>query len=261
MDLSQIAVLALVQGLTEFLPISSSAHLVLLPVLMAWKDQGLTFDVAIHLGTLCAVVFHYRKYIDHVFRLDPSVIRRVYYIALASVPVLIAGYLSDDVVEQYLRSPLIIATTSIGFGLLLWIALWYESGIPASRKTHLDWKLALVIGGAQILALIPGTSRAGITITAGLFAGLHLRTAVQISFVLAIPVIAAASLYQGAKIIADTPEVAASLWSELALGFCISAVVAFATIRLILALLSSVGLLPFVLYRLVLGIILLIVFL
>ena len=259
MDFLQATVLALIQGLTEFLPVSSSAHLILVPVLMEWKDQGLAFDVAVHLGTLCAVILHCRAYIARAYRLDPPAIRWIGYIAAASIPVLAAGYLGADVVERHLRSPLIIAATSIAFGLLLWIATRYESGLPEAAKNRLDLKSALLIGASQILALVPGTSRAGITITAGLLLGLHLRTAVQLSFVLAVPVILAASLYEGAKLAGmETPSAS---WSMLASGFCLSAVAAFATIRLILALLSTVGLLPFILYRLVLGVVLLVVFL
>ena len=227
---------------------------------MAWEDQGLAFDVAIHLGTLCAVIFHCKPHIVRAYRLDPPTIRWICYILVASVPVLVAGYLAADVVERHLRSPLVIATTSIVFGLLLWIALWYESRLPETAKNSLDLKSALLMGASQILALVPGTSRAGITITAGLFLGLHLRTTVQLSFALAIPVILAASLYEGTKLASMMPPLFTS-WSMLALGFCVSAVVAFATIRLILALLATIGLLPFIIYRLILGAILLVVFL
>ena len=260
MDFFQATTLALVQGLTEFLPVSSSAHLILMPTLMEWSDQGLAFDVATHLGTLCAVVFHWRQHIVRACRLDPLAIRWVFYVVAASIPVLVAGYLTVDIVERHLRSPLVIATTSIAFGLLLWAALWYESRLPATSSSRLDLKSALLIGASQILALVPGTSRAGITITAGLFLGLQLRTAVQLSFGLAIPVILTASLYQGVKLTTMAGPSLAS-WPMLALGFCVSAVVAFATIRLILALLSSIGLLPFIIYRLVLGVVLLVVFL
>lgn len=260
MDIFQAITLALVQGLTEFLPISSSAHLVLLPALMEWQDQGLVFDVAVHFGTLSAVIFHYRSCIVSMFRLDPQAVRYACRIVIASLPVLICGYFLENITEQHLRAPLVIATTSIVFGLLLWAATWYETATPSRKKNSSDLKLVFLIGTAQVLALVPGTSRAGIAVTAGLFLGLPLRTAVQVSFALAIPVILAASAYQGTKIITGL-EFTTVPWSMLILGFCISAVTAFATIRLMLALLSTLGLLPFIVYRLILGIILFAIFL
>ena len=255
MDAFQAVFLALVQGITEFLPVSSSAHLVLLPSLMQWPDQGIAFDVAVHLGTLCAVVFHYRASLAEMLRDLRRCPRRdnvVVLLAVASIPVLAAGYALENVIEQHLRTHLVIASTTVGFGLLLWAAVWRHARMRARHSRApsgvLDLKSALVIGLAQTFALVPGTSRAGVTITAGLFLDLPREQAIHFSFLLAIPVILLATLYEAAG--AGTGHDA---WPEFALGFAVSAVFALLTIRLFLALTERVGLTPFIVYRLVLG--------
>ena len=267
MDTFQALCLALVQVATEFLPVSSSAHLILLPTLMGWEDQGLGFDVAVHFGTLFAVVFHYRGTLKGMlaclrwgdessnFALNR---RRLAYLVVASIPILPAGYLLAGVVEQQLRTPLVIASTTVGFGLLLWVGVWYESRLPLSASKRMTFKSALIIGLAQVLALVPGTSRAGITITAGLLLGLTRHQAVRFSFLLAIPVILAASLHEIMRLgVQPDPET----WRLMTLGFIASAFVALTTLRLFLLLVELIGLGPFVVYRLVLGALLLVLFL
>ena len=174
MDMLQIVILALVQGLTEFLPISSSAHLILVPILTDWPDQGLAFDVAVHAGTLTAVVAYFRRELARMLvewlvsfrgRLTPDA-RLAWAVLIGTIPVGLAGLLFKDVIETQFRSPMVIAAATIVFGALLWVA--DISGRRNRDEYALSLLDVLVIGLAQALALIPGTSRSGITITAGL---------------------------------------------------------------------------------------------
>lgn len=256
-------VLALVQGLTEFLPISSSAHLILVPVLTDWPDQGLAFDVAVHAGTLTAVVLYFRRELARMFvewfgsfrgNLTPDA-RLAWGVLIGTVPVGLAGLLFKDVIETQLRSPMVIAAATIVFGLLL----WYADSTAKRRKDEYGLLLCdvLVIGLAQALALIPGTSRSGITITAGLMLGLKREAAARFSFLLSIPVIFLAGAletveYLGAASIQDV--------QPLLIGASISAVSAYACIHYFLKLLERIGMLPFVAYRLVLGVVLVFLF-
>jgi undecaprenyl-diphosphatase len=264
-DLIHIIVLALLQGLTEFLPISSSAHLILVPVLTGWRDQGLSFDIAVHVGTLLAVILYFRRDLLQMIR-DWSVSlltrqqtdnsRLAWAVVLGTIPVGITGLLGKSFIEIHLRSPLIIAVTTIVFGLLLGYA-WLRG-----RRTRDEYSLSrvdvLVIGVAQALALIPGTSRAGITITAGLLRGLSAEAAARFSFLLSIPVIALAGMLQ----VKDLIEMAGPVvWSELVWGAVISGISAYLCIHYFLQWLNRIGMMPFVIYRLLLGAILLAIFL
>ena len=178
MDWLQILVLALVQGLTEFLPVSSSAHLILVPVLTGWQDQGLAFDVALHLGSLTAVLIYFRDDILTMTRswarslvtrrLDADA-RLAWAVGLGTIPVGLAGLAFDDIIENTLRSPLYMAAGLIVFGLALGWADWKHRGQRNERQ--LTWKDVVFIGVAQAIALLPGTSRSGITITAALMLG------------------------------------------------------------------------------------------
>ncbi len=257
MDTLQIALLALLQGLTEFLPISSSAHLILAPSLGEWADQGPAFDVAVHLGTLLAVVTYFRHELRAMARdWTLSVLRResvgesrlAWAVLLGTIPVGLAGLLFKDFIETALRSPLVIAWATIGFGLLLW---WADARGRRVRDEHtLSWRDVAVIGVAQALALIPGTSRSGITMTAGLMLGLTRQAAARFSFLLSIPVIVLAS---GLHTLALARAEHAVAWGELLLGLGISAAAAYLCIHLFLSLLERVGMFPFVVYRLALG--------
>ena len=257
MEISQIIVLALVQGLTEFLPISSSAHLVLVPKLLKWSDQGLAFDVAVHLGSLLAVIWYFRQDISELTRswieswrtkTLTTQARLAWGIGLGTIPAGLAGLMLKDYIEVNLRSPLVIAATTIIFGLLLWFADVY--GKRARNETSITWLDIIVIGAMQVLALIPGTSRSGITITAGLLLGLTREAAARFSFLLAIPII----LLSGGKISLDLVlQTTAVDWSALVLGTLLSAISAYFCIHYFLKLIQSVGMLPFVIYRLVLG--------
>jgi len=261
MPLIQIIVLALIQGLTEFLPVSSSAHLILGSKVLGWPDQGLVFDVATHLGTLVAAIIYFRHELMDMAKAwlgpvasesDRQHRAMAVYLALASIPALLVGALAHDAVEFYLRDIRIIAWTTIGFGLLLWVA-----DVRGARKVELEQinlRSALLIGLAQALALIPGTSRSGVTITAGRFLGLTPDAAARFSFLLAIPIVGAAGSYGVLRVIMGEANID---WHQFVLAVAISAVAGWVCIAAFLALLKRVGLMPFVIYRLVLGLVLL----
>jgi undecaprenyl-diphosphatase len=257
MDLIQIIALALLQGLTEFLPISSSAHLILLPILANWQDQGLAFDVAVHVGTLTAVVLYFRHTIRTlVSDWLQSVLQRqavgdsrlAWAVIFGTIPVGLAGLLFNGLVETALRNPLVIAATTIVFGLLLGWADW--RGQQQRNEHQLRWQDILFIGVAQAIALIPGTSRSGITITAGLMLGLTRNAAARFSFLLSIPVIFLAG---GLKTLELVQSNLAANWFALISGAVFSAASAYICIFLFLKMLERIGMWPFVIYRLLLG--------
>jgi undecaprenyl-diphosphatase len=247
-------VLAIVQGLTEFLPISSSGHLVLVPYLVEWTDQGLAFDVAVHFGSLIAVVVFFREDIVGLLRGSVQILGgdvrspQAYMalaIALGTIPAAAAGLLFASWIEANLRDPAIIVYTLAGYGILMALADRYakrEKGI-----TEVRIKDALIIGAAQALALVPGTSRSGVTITAGRLLGFERQDAARFSFLLSAPVILLATLYKGGELILGSVPVA---WSELALGAAVSAVVAYLSIEFFMRFVTRIGLAPFAIYRL-----------
>jgi undecaprenyl-diphosphatase len=260
----QIAVLALVQGFSEFLPVSSSAHLILGSVVFGWPDQGLMFDLATHLGTLAAVFIYFRH---DLFELVRAWLRPIaaaedrrhrsmgVYLVLASIPAILVGALFHDLVESLLRDVRVIAWMTIIFGLLLWLV-----DARCSRALDLEQmtlKRALFIGLAQAAALVPGVSRSGVTITAGRFLGFSAAASARFSFLLSIPIIGAAGGYGFLRVITGNATID---WVQFMLAVIFSAIAGWLCIAAFLALLKRVGLLPFVLYRLVLGAALLWVF-
>ena len=262
MDFIQTIVLSLVQGLSEFLPISSSAHLILVPKLSDWPDQGLAFDVVVHMGTLSAIVFYYRaiiKILINDFFYSVVKIQTVgqsklaWGVLLGTIPVGLAGLLFKDFIEVNLRSTEVIAYSTLVFGLLLGFASWINTRNQSSR-VELSWQDIGVIGIMQVLALIPGTSRSGITITAGLLIGLSKNTSTQFAFLLSIPVITLSALLMLLDLY-QQPQVAD--WPMLLLGFLVSAISAYFTVVFFIKLLDTIGLMPFVVYRIILGVLLL----
>ena len=253
-------VLAFIQGLTEFLPISSSAHLILPSQLLGWPDQGLAFDVAVHLGSLLAVLIYFRHDLLALFGGSIAGLRRgrmneelymVMCLALGTLPVAIVGALLSGLVEAHLRSVPVIAATTIGFGVLLALA-----DRRRASYARLSLASALLIGLAQVLAIIPGTSRSGITMTAALFCGLDRQTAARFSFLLSIPVILAA----GGLTALDAAQASAAMsWQSLLLGTAVAAATAYATIAAFLKLVDRVGFLPFAIYRCLLGAVILMI--
>lgn len=263
MDFMQIFVLAVVQGLTEFLPISSSAHLILVPVFTDWGDQGLVFDIAVHLGTLLAVTAYFRKelllmavqwFSSLKTGKQTENSRLAWWVILGTVPVVIFGALVKDLVENEWRSATVIAVMMMVFAVALW---WSDRKPGAKSENAMPLKDALFIGVAQALALIPGTSRSGITMTAALLLGYSREAASRFSFLLSIPVIVIAVLWQSLKLIGDPQPVD---WTMLFWAVALSGLSAFLCIHYFLAFIRRIGMAPFVVYRLALGLFLLWVF-
>jgi undecaprenyl-diphosphatase len=263
MTLLQIIVLALVQGLTEFLPVSSSAHLILGSKAFGWPDQGLVFDVATHLGTLFAVLVYFRRdiwsmvtpWLKPAAHTEPALeaSRKLgITLVVASIPAIAMGGLLSGWIEAHLRDVKVIAFCTIGFGLLLW---WSDARFPRDKTMQgMTLRTGFMIGLAQVLALIPGTSRSGITITMGRMLGFCPDTAARFSFLLSVPIIAAAGAYGMLKMVLNQAPID---WMEFGLAVVLSALAGFVCIAAFLALLKRVGLLPFVIYRLMLGVALL----
>ncbi|MEO1325967.1 MAG: undecaprenyl-diphosphate phosphatase [Pseudomonadota bacterium] len=258
MSLVEIIVLAIVQGMTEFLPVSSSGHLILVPALFGWEDQGLAFDVAVHVGTLLAVVAYFRVELAQMTlavlklgRGDQATqehFRLALLIVLATIPVGLAGLFGRDAIETYLRSPVLIAATTAVFGVLLWVSSrWMAGTRSVTRVGVVD---ALVIGTGQALALVPGTSRSGITMTMGMARGLSADAAARFSFLMSIPVIVLAGGWEALKLARS--EVSVDV-TAIALGTLVSAVFAYATIAFFLKVLARIGMLGFMVYRLALA--------
>ena len=264
MDLIQIIVLSLLQGFTEFLPISSSAHLILPSQVFGWADQGLAFDVATHIGTLAAVILYFRRDIVAIAqgwvttgfskKMDSNA-RLAWAIVIATIPAGLVGLFCGDWIESNFRSSEVIAYSTIGFGLLLLAA----DRMASDHKGIVQMTLtaALIIGIFQAFALIPGTSRSGITITAALFLGFQRQSAARFSFLISIPLILAAGLLKTKELVEQTTQVD---WTEIGLAALISAVSAYVCIYFFLAMINRIGMMPFVVYRLILGAVLLIWF-
>ena len=268
----EIFILAILQGLTEFLPISSSAHLILPSAILGWHDQGLAFDVAVHVGTLLAVMLYFRQEVGNMAvawlgtltatgRNDSGKTtaqifegKLAWWILFATIPAGLFGLLGKDLIEEHLRTALVIAITTLLFGVLLGYAdIKAGKRKPEENKSFekLGFKGAMLIGLAQAIALIPGTSRSGITMTIGLMLGLSRDNAARFSFLLSIPAIAMAGSYLTLKLILSAEGVD---WFSMALGGTVSFVCAYACIHYFLILLERVGMMPFVIYRLLLGI-------
>lgn len=264
LDWLQILVLAIIQGITEFLPISSSGHLVLAPNLFGWPDQGLAFDVAVHLGTLMAVLLYFRQDVwlmardwtlSIIHRQPTSNSRLAWWVILATLPAVFLGLIINNGLEEALRNPLIIAATTIGFGALLW---WSDiKGKQIRDEYSLNFKDIMIIGFAQALALIPGTSRSGITITAALMIGLTREAAAKFSFLLSIPIILGAGTLKTKDLMESTSPVQ---WDAMFGGFALSFISAYLVIALFLKWINQIGMAPFAWYRFALGALLIYLF-
>ena len=250
----QLILLSIIQGLTEFLPISSSAHLVLISDFINEEDQGIVFDVGVHFGTMMAALIYFRKEVRAMlsglismnFFNKKNVL--FFNLIVGVIPILVVGYFFRDSVETSLRNAEVIAYSTIGFGLLLYLAHKFKK--KHNNLNSLSLSQAFVIGLFQCLALIPGTSRSGITITAGLFLGLNATSASRFSFLLAIPTIGAISLVE---LIRLSKMDLSQNGLQLLLAASISFVVAYATINIFLRVIDRIGFTPFVIYRLILG--------
>lgn len=265
MDLLQVILLAVVQGLTEFLPVSSSAHLILLSIVTHHEDQGLAFDIALHMGTLFAVLFYFRRELrvmvrdwclSCIGRGQTPESRLMWMVGFTTIPVGLAGLFFNQYISAYLRDPIVIAIGMIVFAFFLAFADKYAG--ETRDEYQLTWKDVLVVGIAQALALIPGASRSGTTMTAGLLMGLSREASSRFSFLLSIPVILLAGGYEASKMtVTDWVSIEISF---LVLGVLLSAITAFACIHVFLKLIERIGMMPFVIYRLFLGGLLLFLF-
>ncbi|MBO5566519.1 MAG: undecaprenyl-diphosphate phosphatase [Succinivibrio sp.] len=278
MTMLQIVVLAVIQGLTEFLPVSSSAHLIFPGQLLGWPDQGLAFDVAVHVGTLFAVIFYYLADLIKIttFTLESMVTRRQtpmshigWCLTIATIPVIVAGFMLEDHIATVARSIEVIAYTTIGYGILLGLAsavnrkmVWRTiSNVQGERSDtlrHLTMQQAFVIGMAQMLALVPGTSRSGITLTAGLFMGMRPEAAARFSFLLSIPVILGSGILEGTKLYEE--GIGGASMMQMFIGAVISFLVAILVIHFFMKFIAKSGMAVFVIYRILLGSLLLMLF-
>lgn len=273
MSILQVVVLALIQGLTEFLPVSSSAHLILPSKLLDWPDQGIAFDVAVHVGTLMAVVCYYfsdllkisSATIESLIKRQSSNLSKLgFCIILATIPTCIAGLLFESSVSTLGRSVEVIAWATICYGILLGIAsyinrhiLWHNGlrneGYRQDSLHNLSYTQALIIGCSQALAIVPGTSRSGITLTAGLFLGLSPQAAARFSFLLSIPVIIASALFECLKLYKNQFLLEQADILSMSLGVMLSFLVALMVIHLFMKYIAKSGMALFVIYRLLLG--------
>jgi undecaprenyl-diphosphatase len=248
----QAIVLGFVQGLGEFLPISSSAHLVLVPWLFRWQDPGLTFDIALHLGTLVAVLLYFLK--DWLRLLAAGTTaprssdgRLFWYLVIASVPGAAIGFLLEDKAETVFRTPLLIAFMLIVMGLVLY---WADRRIAHKVEVkEVSFATSFLIGLSQALAIIPGVSRSGVTMSAGLFLGLTREAAARFSFLLSMPIILGAALVKVPEIVSHPEMVTASFVA----GMIVSCVTGILSIWFLLRYVQTKDFLPFVWYRLALG--------
>ena len=256
MTIFQALVLGILQGLTEFLPISSSAHLSLAPYLFGWQDPGLAFDVALHLGTLVAVLWYFRKEWGQLTAAAVGVLRkrkaetveekRVIFLIIATIPGAIGGLLLEKKAETVFRAPALTATALIVMGIILWAV---DRFAAQERKIEgMRWLDALLIGLAQVVALIPGVSRSGSTITAGRGLRLDRQSAAVFSFLMSMPIIAAAVVLKGPDVLKS-----GGLGIEVVVGVLASAISGWLAISILLKYVSRHSYGIFALYRVLLG--------
>lgn len=259
MHLLQAALLGLIQGVTEVLPISSSAHLILVPRLLGWSESGLTFDVALHFGTFMALFTYFRRDIVQLFRDGltglhqqdhPGRLRLPWLLVAGSLPAVLAGTLCEKPIEQIFRSsPLLIALLLVLFGLALGLADRY--GRQHHGVHNVTLKIALIIGSFQALALLPGVSRSGVTITAALLVGLARPEAARFSFLLSLPIVAGAALIKGLYLLKHGIEPGMLL--PMLVGIVVAAISGYFSVAFLLRFVQTRTVWPFVWYRLAIG--------
>lgn len=250
MEWIQVIFLAIIQGVLEFLPISSSGHLALFPAIFGWKDQGLVFDIAVHLGSLMAILFYFRQDISRIFYSQtpgaPNQYRReAVLVILGTIPILIIGYLLSDELLNALRSPAIIASATAFFGVLLWWSDVSFSSVKVIKNIAL--KEVLFIGLMQAVAVVPGASRSGITITAARILGIDRIEAARFSFLLAIPAIAASAVWQAFGLIGQTHTIE---WDKILVAILLSCLSSWLTIYFFLKFIQAIKFSWFMSYRL-----------
>jgi len=260
MDILQSIILGLIQGLTEFLPISSTAHLRVIPALLGWQDPGAAFSAVVQLGTLAAVLVYFFKDLVEISAAwgrglltrrpftDPKA-KMAWILIFGTIPIGVVGLLFQDSIETTLRSLWVVALALIGLALLL--ALSEAVGKKKRTQSQIGWRDGLMIGLAQTLALIPGASRSGVTITAGLFAGLNRADAARFSFLLSVPAVAASGLYEALKL--ARLELGQVSWLSVGLATGVAAVSGYLAIAGLIRFLQKRSTLVFIVYRILLG--------
>ena len=252
MSILQAAILGLVQGLGEFLPISSSAHLVLIPWLFKWNDPGLTFDIALHIGTLIAVAIYFWKDWLKLITKGVTDVRSMegklfWYLVAATIPGAVVGFLLEKKAETIFREPVLIATMLILLGVLLY---WADrKSVKHIEMNRITFRTSLFIGLSQALAIIPGVSRSGITMTMGLLMGLTREGAARFSFLLAAPIIFGAALVKLPFLISN-PSI---ITINFIIGILVSFVIGILSIGFLLRYVQTRNFLPFAWYRFILG--------
>lgn len=261
MTLFQAIILGLVQGLGEFLPISSSAHLVLVPWLFNWHDPGLSFDVALHMGTLIAVILYFwRDWVNLIKGglkgMKTQDGRLFWYLVASSIPGAAIGFLLENQAESIFRTPLLIAIMLIVMGVILYLA--DQKSRKVTEIENISFKTSMLIGLSQALAIIPGVSRSGITMTTGLLTGLTRESSARFSFLLSTPIIMGAALVKLPEVL-STPGM---LNTNFVVGIAVAAISGLASIYVLLRYVQSKSFLPFAWYRFALGaVVILVVFL
>ena len=253
MDLIQIVILSIVQGVTEFLPISSSAHLILTSKFFGWQDQGILFDIYVHGGSLLAIIYAFRKEVSILIQraFSPYEENLLLCLIIATLPVALAGFLGEHLIKENFRSLEFLILTTFLFAIFLFIADKY--GKKTNSIESIGLKHSFIIGMFQILALIPGVSRSAITMIGALILSYNREDAARFSFLLSIPTLSAVLL--GGSIDAIQSEETVD-WSILIFGGLISFITSLLCINLFLSFIQKIGFTPFVLYRIILSIIL-----
>ena len=248
MEILNIIILSFIQGVTEFLPISSSSHLILLSELSDYPDQGLGFDIALHTGSLIAVLIYFKSELKKILFLTHDGQQYLKLMFIASIPLPIIGLIFIDYISLYLRNMHSIAVMTISFALIL----YFVDKNRKERENILNVSLTTIIfiGLMQTLAIIPGVSRAGIVITAALIVGFNRNDSIKISFLLSIPAILMASIYQMTQLL-DTNDII--LVKEYLLGFLFSFIFSYLTIRLFISTINRITFSPYIIYRIILG--------
>lgn len=248
MEILNIIILSFIQGVTEFLPISSSSHLILLSELSDYPDQGLGFDIALHTGSLIAVLIYFKSELKKILFLTHDGQQYLKLMFIASIPLPIIGLIFIDYISLYLRNMQSIAVMTILFALIL----YFVDKNRKERENILNVSLTTIIfiGLMQTLAIIPGVSRAGIVITAALIVGFNRNDSIKISFLLSIPAILMASIYQMTQLL-DTNDII--LVREYLLGFLFSFIFSYLTIRLFISTINRITFSPYIIYRIILG--------
>jgi undecaprenyl-diphosphatase len=261
MEFFQIILLSIIQGLTEFLPISSSGHLILAPIIFNFEDQGLALDAILHLGTLLAITIFFRKDLTDLTKGlfdrkgSPETHHLAWSIILASFPAGLIGLFGGGWIETNLRNPTFVAANLFFWSLIFIIADRYNSKNTetSAELNRLSLRQVLFIGCAQAMALLPGTSRSGITIAAGLFSKLSHVSATRFSFLLGTPIIFAAGMHKLMQFITEPSSEQTYSNLHLFIGLGISFLVGLLAIQLLLKIVARVGLLPFIIYRILLA--------